>query len=83
MKYSRKGHRHKKRIKRNGQARLVYFFDIKLPSLPTPSNSVFVSVVALSHVFHSINSPDNFPLSHSVFLVLLLPDWSFQLYISL
>ena len=29
----------------------------------------------------SINSPDNFLLSHSVLLVLFLPYWSFQLYL--
>ena len=34
-------------------------------------------------LFHSINSPDNSPLSHSVLPVLYLPYWSFQLYISL
>ena len=55
-------------------------------SLPTPiyfvltSSSVFM---ALSTIFHSINSPDNSPLSHSVLPVLILPYWSFQLYISL
>ena len=37
--------------------------------------------MALSTVLHSINSPDNSPLSHSVLLVLFLPYWSFQLYI--
>ena len=45
--------------------------------------SVLVSVsvfMALSTVFHSINFPDNSPLSHSVLPVLLLPYWSFQLY---
>ena len=43
------------------------------------SGLVSVSVfIALSTVFHSINSPDNSPLSHSVFLVLFLPDLSFQ-----
>ena len=44
-------------------------FDISQPSLPTPFYPVLVSVsvfVALSTVFHSINSPDNSPLSHSV-----------------
>ena len=44
------------------------------------SYSVLVSVsafIALSTVFHSINSPDNSPLSHSALLVLFL--WSFQL----
>ena len=48
--------------------------------------SVLVSVfvfMALSTVFHSINSPDNSPFSHSVLVVLALPYWSFQLYISL
>ena len=38
--------------------------------------SVLVSVsvvMALSTVFHSINSPDNSPLSHSVLPVLFLP----------
>ena len=48
--------------------------------------SVLVSVsvfIALSAVFHSINSPDNSPLSHSVLVVLFLPYWTFQLYISL
>ena len=60
----------------------VYVFKINQPSLPTPFYSVLVSVsvfIALSAVFHSINSPDNSPLSYSVLLVLFLPDWSFQL----
>ena len=43
------------------------------------TNSVFV---ALSTVFHSINFPDDSPLSHSVLPVLILPYWSFQLYTS-
>ena len=34
--------------------------------------------MALSTVFHSINSPDNSPFSHSVLPVLFLPYWSFQ-----
>ena len=49
-------------------------------------NSVLVSIsvfVALSTLFHSINSPDNSPFSHSVLPVLSLLYWSFQLYISL
>ena len=65
---------------------VVYVFNINQPSLPTPFNSVLVSVsvlLALSTVFHSINSPDNSPLSHSVLPVLLLPYWSVQLYSSL
>ena len=51
----------------------VYVADINQPSLPTPFYSVLVSVsvfMALSTVFHSINFPDNSPLSHSVLLVL-------------
>ena len=44
--------------------------------------SIFV-FMALSNVLHSINSPDNSPFSHSVLVVLALPYWSFQLYISL
>ena len=53
----------------------VYVFDINQPSLPTPFHSVLVSVsifMALSTVFHSISSPDNSPLSHSVLPVLFL-----------
>ena len=68
----------------------VYVFDINQPSLPTSFYSVIVSVsvfMALSTVFHSINSPDNSPLFVffflTVLLVLFLPYWSFQLYISL
>ena len=60
--------------------------DKNQPSLPTPFYSVLVSVsvfMALSIVFHSINSPDNSPLAYSVFSVLFLPYWSFQLNISL
>ena len=44
---------------------------------------LFVSYMTLSTVFHSINSPDNSPLSHSVLPVLFLPYWSFQLYLPL
>ena len=65
---------------------VVYVSDINQPSLPNPFYSVLVSVsvfIALSTVFHSINSPDNSPLSHSVLPVLFLPYWSFQLHISL
>ena len=64
----------------------VYVFDVNQPSLPTPSYSVPVSIsvfMALSAVFHCINSPDNFPLSYSVLPVLFLLNWSFQLYIFL
>ena len=44
------------------------------------SISVFM---ALSTVFHSINSSDNSPFSRSVLLDLFLPYWFFQIYISL
>ena len=50
-----------------------YAFDINQLSLPTPFYSVLVSVsvfTSLSTVFHSINSPDNSSLSHSVLPVL-------------
>ena len=59
----------------------VYVFDVNQLSLPTPFYSVLVSVsafMALSTVFHSINSPDNSRLSHSVLQVLFLPYWSFN-----
>ena len=48
---------------------VVYLKDIKQPSLPTPFDSVLVSIsvfLTLSTVFHSMHSPDNSPLSHSV-----------------
>ena len=64
----------------------VNVFDINQPSLPTPFYSAFVSVsvfMVLSTVFHSINSPYNTLLSHSVLPVLFLPYWSFQLSVSL
>ena len=63
----------------------VSVLDITLPSLPTPFYSVLVSVsvfMAPSTVFHSINSPNNSPLSQSLLPVLFLPYWSFQLYVS-
>ena len=47
----------------------VYVFDINHPSLPTPFYFVLVSIfifMALSTVFHSINSLDNSPRSQSV-----------------
>ena len=64
----------------------VYVLDTNQASLPPLFYSVLVSVsvfMALSTVFHSINSPNNSLLSHSVLPVLSLPYWSFQLYISL
>ena len=57
--------------------------DINQSGLPAPFYSVLESVsvfMALSTVFHSINSPDNSPLSHSVLPVLILPYWCSQLY---
>ena len=65
---------------------LQFMPNINQPSLPTPFYSVLVSIsvsMALSSVFHSINSPNNSPFSDSVLPVLSLPYWSFQLYISL
>ena len=64
----------------------VYVYDIIQPSLPTPFHSVLESIsdfMALSTVFHYINSPNNSLFSHSVLPVLSLPYWSFQLYMSL
>ena len=61
-----------------------FCFDINQPSLPTPFYSVLVSIsvfMSFSFVFHSINSPDKSPLSHSVLPVIFLPRYSFQLYI--
>ena len=58
----------------------VYVFDINQPSFSTPIYSVLVSAsvfMALSIVFHSINSPENSPLSHCIlpvfFFCLLVP----------
>ena len=64
----------------------VYVKDTNQPSLPTPFQSVLVSVsvfMALSIIFNSMNSPDNSPFSDSVLPVLSLSYWSFQLYVSL
>ena len=47
------------------------------------SRVCFCLYMALSTVFHSINSTNNSPFSHSVLPVLSLPYRSFQLYISL
>ena len=47
----------------------VHVFAINQPRLPTPFYSALASVSvfkALSTVFHSINSPNNSPLSYSV-----------------
>ena len=64
----------------------VYVFDMNQLSLPTLLYSVLVSIsvfMALSTVFHFINSLDNSPFSHSVLPVLFLPHWSFQSHTSL
>ena len=53
-----------------------YVFDISQPSLPTPFYSVRLSIsvfMALSTVFHSIYSPNNSQICHSVLPVLFLP----------
>ena len=56
-----------------GEDVAVSVLDVNQPSLPTLFYSVLVSVsvfMALSTVFHSIHSPDNSLLSHSVLLIL-------------
>ena len=63
---------------------LWFMSDVNQLSLLTPFYSVLVSVsvyMALSIVFHSINSPDNSPFSHSVLVVLALSHWASQLYL--
>ena len=52
---------------------VAYVKVINQPSLPTQSYSVIVSIsvfMALSTVFHSNNSPDDSPISHSVLPVI-------------
>ena len=47
----------------------VYAYDLIHPSFSIRFHSVLVSIsvfMTLSSVFHSINSPDNSPFSHSV-----------------
>ena len=44
---------------------------------------LFLSLWSFQLYFHSINSPDDSSLSHSVLPVLFLPYWSFQLWIFL
>ena len=64
---------------------LRFVSDINQPSLPTPLYSVLVSVsvfMTLTTVFHSINSPNNSPSSHSVLPALSLPYLPFN-YVSL
>ena len=64
---------------------MVYVLDINQPCLPAPFYSVILSIsvfTTLSIAFHSINSPDNSPLSHSALSALILPSWSFRQYTS-
>ena len=59
----------------------IYLSTIAWESERAAPSSVLVSVsvfMALSTVFHSINSPDNSLLSYSVLPGLFLPYWSFQ-----
>ena len=65
---------------------LRFMSDVNQPSLATPFYSFLVSIsvfMALSTVFHFINSHDNSSFSHSVLPVLSLPYWSFIQDISL
>ena len=64
----------------------VYVSDIIQPSLPTlfcfiQFLCLFLSLRPFQLYIHSMNSPDNSPLSYSSFPVLFLPHCSFQLYI--
>ena len=55
---------------------VVYPFDVNQSNFPTPFYSVLMSIsvfMALSTVFHSTYSPNNYPLSYSVLPVLFLP----------
>ena len=57
----------------------VFLFDRSQPSVHTPFDSVLVSVsvlMSLSTVFHSINSPDNSPLSYSTRYLLMNVSFS-------
>ena len=68
---------------------VTFMSDISQPSLPTPFRSVLVSFsvsMALSTVFHCINSPDNSRFSNSVlrsYLCLIGPFNYISLYESL
>ena len=64
----------------------VDVFDINQPCLPTPFYSVLVSVsvfLALSTVFHSIDSPDSSLLSHWFFSGLISASFVLSTLISL
>ena len=63
----------------------VHAFDDKSTELTHSflfCSCVYFCLHGLPSVFHFMNSPDNYPLSRSVFPVLFLPHWSLQLYIS-
>ena len=67
-----------------GMLRFMCVFGISQPSLPTPFYYSLVSIslfMVLSTIFHSIDSPNNSPLSRSVLPVLFLLYLSFQLFI--
>ena len=58
---------------------LQFMSDINQPSLPTPFYSVLVSIsvfMALSTVFHSINSPNNSQFSDSVLPIFMKVSFS-------
>ena len=64
----------------------VYVLDINQPSLPTPFYSILASLsdfMALSSVFHSINSSDNPPLLTLLFRYYFFLTGLFSHYISL
>ena len=70
----------------HGEDVTLYVCDINQLSLPTPVYSVLVSssvFMALSTVFHSINSPDNFLFSRCSSGLISLLYWTFQIYVSL
>ena len=69
-----------------GMMRFMILTLIHRLSLPIPFYSLLAPTsvfMALSTASHSMHSPNNSQLSHSVLPVLFLPYWSFQLYISL
>ena len=68
---------------RCGFCSLLTYTNPACPLLFSLLSCLFFVLMALSTVFHSIKSPDNSPLSHSVLPVLFLTYWSFQLYDSL
>ena len=70
----------------HGGDAVVSVKDTNQQILPTLFYSALVSIsvfMALLTAFHSIYSPDNSPLSHSVLPILILPYWFCQLDISL